>query len=205
MSHLTERWSALHSVAKIATLGETTFWHVTHDANFKINPDYRAKGAESEMGDPDFRYSTPGLFVTHNPELWRLLWLPMGPAYAAEIECPPGAANRMGTDSDDRDQWFIAKDRLAGCKVIRVVPIDVAIKETRKNGQGFAMIRASDEDSLLHVADHKKGWGAPECLCGAWGVGEPLKWSTKEYVLREMASHPNICPDCVAKLKRQRS
>ena len=209
MKHLTAAWDELAKTA----LTPRTWWHVTDDPQFAIDGGYQSMTGADEFGQSS-RRDHGGLFITPNPELWLYLWryAPGKRMYAAEIK-PVYAPQMLGSmgGGDDRDQAMLDQDEASQATVMRIVPVEVAIKAARAEGYGFAMLMADlDPGYPMHVVDHKQGWGSNEALCRAYVGGEPIKWTTKDWVLNHAAqayaSHPDgLCPDCLGKLKRQRS
>lgn len=190
MEHLRKEWR------KIAA--SDPLWHVTTNARFTLDPDYAPQGG-SGMG----AVFGKGLFLTTNPELWRYLWRTDSYApstmYAAEVSAP--TAQRLGSPDDDRDQWWVPAEDYDSVSVLRVVPIEQAEREARRRGHGFAMLAADAIDrSRICVVDHRQGWGNPTALCGGVTDGNPIKWTTTEWVKTgPMASR--ICPECMEALR----
>lgn len=209
MKHLTAAWDDL---AKTATTPRT-WWHVTDNPKFALDPAYKSMTGGGEDHD-SVRRDRGGLFLTPNPELWLYLWRyrPGQRMYAAEIKpaSPPRMLGLIG-GGDDRDQAMLSEAEAARAEVVRVVPVEEAIRQARKDGFGFAMLMldAVPGSRVTHVVDHKRGFGSAEALCGGWGDGEPLKWTTKAWVLehaqREYGSYVTLCEECLGKLKRQRT
>ena len=204
MKHLTAAWDGLAKTA----LTPRTWWHVTDDPQFAIDGGYQSMTGEDEFGTSS-RRTHGGLFLTPNPELWLYLWryAPGKQMYAAEIK-PDSAPRVLGlVGGDDRDQAMLNEVEAAKATVVRVVPVEVAIKAARALGYGFALLMADAFGAPIHVVDHKQGWGTSAALCGGFVGGEPIKWTTKDWVLTHapQALGDNLCPDCLTKMKRQRS
>lgn len=186
--HLREVWGSLTKTAA------PTLWHVTDRPNFEIDPDFQPGGGNGEAGA-----FGKGLFLTPNPELWHYLWRPQGTVYAAEVRAP--GVERLGYAGDDRDQFFVPADRLDQAEVVRVVPVRQAEQQARRQGYGFAMLAADVIDrSRICVVDHRQGWGNITALCGGVTNGNPIKWTTTEWVKTgPMASR--VCPECMEALR----
>lgn len=201
MGHYGPWGAAIGKHAGRQVTAASTLWHVTDRPVFVLDPAYRPNGDGG-------RFHVPGLFLTDNPELWRMLWRPMGAAWAVEID-HKGLAKRLGTPTDDRDQWIVDAADFDKIEIVRTVPIGDAIDQARRKGKAFVLLAIDTQDNQFHIPDSRMGFGTEQAMCGdGWiTVDDRAKWTTREWVLNKMTPQyaARTCPKCLAKLRRQRT
>lgn len=123
-----------------------TYWHLTQDPNFKINP-LQAPREGSSMGATNVR---PGLMVTTDLANWKSV---LGPSrkYVAQVEVPGG---KPGTDYWDTTRGFgqetwIDNPKIA--KVVKVMPYAAAQKKAYSFYEGGGL--PQNEEELHHIWD----------------------------------------------------